>query len=76
MINKIFKTIQKLVKKNSLVVAPINKMVKPYTMQQFFDQPANIMNGQLLAMNHLIDQFTFFPVFHNLSIQSIVLSLT
>ena len=26
-------------------------MVEPYTPQQFFDQPANITNGQLLAMN-------------------------
>ena len=26
-------------------------MVDPYSPQQFFDQPANITNGQLLAMN-------------------------
>ncbi|CAB4444377.1 unnamed protein product [Rhizophagus irregularis] len=26
-------------------------MVEPYTPQQFFDQVANITNGQLLAMN-------------------------
>jgi hypothetical protein len=26
-------------------------MVEPYTSQQFFNQPANITNGQLLAMN-------------------------
>jgi len=26
-------------------------MVSPYTPQQFFDQPANITNGQLLAIN-------------------------
>ena len=38
-------------KKKPPTVAPINKMVNPYTPQQFFDQPANITNGQLLAMN-------------------------
>ena len=38
-------------KKKPPTLAPINKMVKPYTPQQFFDQPANITNGQLLAMN-------------------------
>ena len=26
-------------------------MVEPYTPQQFFDQKADITNGQLLAMN-------------------------
>ena len=34
-----------------VTVAPINKMVEPYTPQQFFDQKADITNGQLLAMN-------------------------
>ena len=38
-------------KKKTPAVAPIHKMVSPYTPQQFFDQPANITNGQLLAMN-------------------------
>ena len=45
------RTIQKNVKKKPPTTAPINKMVDPYTPQQFFDQPANITNGQLLAMN-------------------------
>jgi hypothetical protein len=39
------------VKKKPATVAPINKMVEPYTPQQFFDQKADITNGQLLAMN-------------------------
>lgn len=43
--------INKTSKKKPPTVAPINKMVSPYTPQQFFDQPANITNGQLLAMN-------------------------
>ncbi|CAB5181335.1 unnamed protein product [Rhizophagus irregularis] len=42
---------KKVVKKKSAAVAPIYKMVEPYTPQQFFDQKANITNGQLLAMN-------------------------
>jgi hypothetical protein len=45
------KTTQKPVKKKPPVVAPIYKMVEPYTPQQFFDQKADITNGQLLAMN-------------------------
>jgi hypothetical protein len=40
-----------VIKKKLAAVAPVNKMVKLYTTQQFFDQPANITNGQLLAMN-------------------------
>ncbi|EXX66919.1 hypothetical protein GLOIN_2v1869520 [Rhizophagus irregularis DAOM 181602=DAOM 197198] len=43
--------LQKNTKKKSTTTAPINKMVEPYTLQQFFDQVANITNGQLLAMN-------------------------
>ena len=42
---------KKVVKKKSAAVAPIYKMVEPYTPQQFFDQKADITNGQLLAMN-------------------------
>lgn len=38
-------------KKKNTAVAPVVKMVNPYSTQQFFDQPANITNGQLLAMN-------------------------
>jgi Reverse transcriptase (RNA-dependent DNA polymerase)/Retroviral aspartyl protease len=45
------KTIPKNVKKKPPAVAPVNKMVNPYTSQQFFDQQANITNGQLLTMN-------------------------
>jgi hypothetical protein len=45
------KTTQKPVKKKPPVVAPIYKMVELYTPQQFFDQKADITNGQLLAMN-------------------------
>uniref|UniRef100_U9T3I6 Peptidase A9 domain-containing protein n=1 Tax=Rhizophagus irregularis (strain DAOM 181602 / DAOM 197198 / MUCL 43194) TaxID=747089 RepID=U9T3I6_RHIID len=43
--------VQKGTKKKLVTVAPINKMVEPYTPQQFFDQKADITNGQLLAMN-------------------------
>ncbi|CAB4424286.1 unnamed protein product [Rhizophagus irregularis] len=43
--------LQKNTKKKSTTTAPINKMVELYTPQQFFDQVANITNGQLLAMN-------------------------
>ncbi|CAB5352143.1 unnamed protein product [Rhizophagus irregularis] len=43
--------LKKAVKKKPAVVAPIYKMVEPYTPQQFFDQKADITNGQLLAMN-------------------------
>src|SRR5687768_15794138 len=32
-------------------VPPVVNMVEPYTTQQFFDTPANITNGQLLALN-------------------------
>ena len=42
---------KKNVKKKPAAVAPIQKMVEPYTPQQFFDQKADITNGQLLAMN-------------------------
>ncbi|GBC47626.2 hypothetical protein GLOIN_2v1869520 [Rhizophagus irregularis DAOM 181602=DAOM 197198] len=42
---------KKVVKKKSAAVAPIYKMIEPYTPQQFFDQKADITNGQLLAMN-------------------------
>ncbi|GES86520.1 zinc knuckle protein [Rhizophagus clarus] len=42
---------KKIIKKKPAVVAPIYKMVEPYTLQQFFDQKADITNGQLLAMN-------------------------
>ena len=45
------KTVQRNVKRKPPTVAPVSKMVDPYTPQQFFDQPANITNGQLLAMN-------------------------
>ena len=45
------KTPQWNVKRKPAAVAPINKMVDPYTPQQFFDQKADITNGQLLAMN-------------------------
>ncbi|RGB33397.1 hypothetical protein C1646_761753 [Rhizophagus diaphanus] len=41
----------KVAKKKSAAVAPIYKMVEPYMPQQFFDQKADITNGQLLAMN-------------------------
>jgi len=43
--------VNKMSKKKPPTVAPINKMVPPYTSQQFFDQPVNITAGQLLAMN-------------------------
>ncbi|PKB97156.1 hypothetical protein RhiirA5_384858, partial [Rhizophagus irregularis] len=43
--------VQKGTKKKLVTVAPINKMVELYTPQQFFDQKADITNGQLLAMN-------------------------
>lgn len=49
--NESKRIVQKIVKKKSPAAAPVNKMVEPYTTQQFFDQPANITNGQLLAMN-------------------------
>ncbi|GES72789.1 retroviral-like aspartic protease 1 [Rhizophagus clarus] len=42
---------KKIIKKKPAAVAPIYKMVEPYTPQQFFDQKADITNGQLLAMN-------------------------
>jgi hypothetical protein len=45
------RAVQKGTKKKLVTVAPINKMVEPYTPQQFFDQKADITNGQLLAMN-------------------------
>jgi hypothetical protein len=48
------KTAQKAVvqkKKKTPAIALVEKMVSPYTPQQFFDQPADITNGQLLAMN-------------------------
>ncbi|EXX59955.1 gag-pol fusion protein [Rhizophagus irregularis DAOM 197198w] len=48
---EIKKATTRIVKKKSPIVAPVNKMVEPYTLQQFFDQPANITNGQLLALN-------------------------
>ena len=38
-------------KKRTPTVAPVVKMVESYTVQQFFDQQADITNGQLLAMN-------------------------
>src|SRR5829696_2329476 len=41
---------KKTAQKKPAAVAPIHKMVMPYTMQQFFDQKADISNGQLLAM--------------------------
>ena len=44
------KTAQKNIKRKPAAVAPINKMVEPYTTQQFFNQKADITNGQLLAM--------------------------
>ena len=43
--------VPKGIKRKPPAVAPINKMVDPYTPQQFFDQKADITNGQLLAMN-------------------------
>ena len=45
------RTVQKGTKKKPATIAPIFKMVEPYTLQQFFDQKADITNGQLLAMN-------------------------
>ncbi|GET04037.1 hypothetical protein GLOIN_2v1448689 [Rhizophagus clarus] len=42
---------KKIIKRKPAAVAPIYKMVEPYTLQQFFDQKADITNGQLLAMN-------------------------
>lgn len=42
---------KKTIKKKPVAVAPVCKMVDPYTPQQFFDQKADITNGQLLAMN-------------------------
>ncbi|CAI2194951.1 15322_t:CDS:2, partial [Funneliformis geosporum] len=47
--NKKVKT--KLLKRKSSLVLPINGMVDPYIPQRFFDQPANITNGQLIVMN-------------------------
>lgn len=41
----------KTTRRKNPAVAPVQHMVPPYTPQQFFDQPANITNGQLLAMN-------------------------
>ena len=32
-------------------IPPVVNMIKPYTTQQFFDTPASITNGQLLALN-------------------------
>jgi hypothetical protein len=45
------KTIIRNVKKKPVATALIYKMVESYTPQQFFDQKADITNGQLLAMN-------------------------
>jgi hypothetical protein len=39
------------VKKKIPTLAPVERMVEPYTPQQLFDQPADISVGQLLAMN-------------------------
>lgn len=44
-------TITRVAKKKAPVLAPVEKMVEPYTTQQLFDQPADITIGQLLAMN-------------------------
>ena len=38
------KNLQKNAKKKPAAVAPIHKMVVPYTTQQFFDQKADITN--------------------------------
>ncbi|GBC00099.1 hypothetical protein RclHR1_37480001, partial [Rhizophagus clarus] len=38
-------------KKRNPVLAPVKRMIEPYTTQQLFDQPADITVGQLLAMN-------------------------
>ncbi|GES72729.1 hypothetical protein GLOIN_2v1448689 [Rhizophagus clarus] len=38
-------------KKRNPVLAPVERMIEPYTTQQLFDQPADITVGQLLAMN-------------------------
>jgi hypothetical protein len=37
------------IKKKPAAIAPIHRMVQPYTPQQFFNQKADITNGQLLA---------------------------
>ncbi|GBC00337.1 hypothetical protein RclHR1_03820002 [Rhizophagus clarus] len=45
-------TITKVMKKKkNPVLAPVERMIEPYTTQQLFDQPADITVGQLLAMN-------------------------
>jgi hypothetical protein len=49
--SKAKKTAKNLVKKKIPILAPVEKMVEPYTPQQLFDQPADISVGQLLAMN-------------------------
>ena len=38
-------TIMKVAKKKTPVLAPVEKMVEPYTTQQLFDQPADIIVG-------------------------------
>ncbi|CAB5198803.1 unnamed protein product [Rhizophagus irregularis] len=48
---KIKKTVKTITKRKIPVLAPVEKMVEPYTPQQLFDQPADISVGQLLAMN-------------------------
>ncbi|GET04440.1 hypothetical protein GLOIN_2v1869520 [Rhizophagus clarus] len=45
-------TITKVMKKKkNPVLAPVERMIEPYTTQQLFDQLADITVGQLLAMN-------------------------
>jgi len=50
-ITKDIKQKGKAIKRKPAAMPPVNQMITPYTPQQFFDQPANITNGQLLAMN-------------------------
>jgi hypothetical protein len=45
------KTQKKVTRKRNTAIAPVQNMTPPYTTQQFFDTPAQITNGQLLAMN-------------------------
>ena len=45
------KTQKKVVRKRNTAIAPVQNMTPPFTTQQFFDTPAHITNGQLLAMN-------------------------
>ncbi|CAI2186617.1 14252_t:CDS:1 [Funneliformis geosporum] len=48
--NVLIKTKSKTVKRKNPLIPPINNMVNLYTPQQFFDQPANITNRQLITI--------------------------